>query len=260
MTHLFTQHDKLGGALGNFLDSEFRPLLETKLDSAGWEITPYVNVFNRSPEFGFSQFLDNPRYSTGYTTLWNTLGVMLETHMLKPYKKRVEGTYEFMRSIITIVDNNETRIRELRAKSFENQLEAKDYYFNYKIDSTRSSTLNFKGFELDTLISEVTALPRIKFNRNRPYEREIIFQNYFTPSDTITIPAAYIIKKGWHAVLERLENNKIEVTELESDTTLFVESYKIESYKTYSNPYEGHYPHYETKVVSAMGTIEFSAG
>ena len=59
------------------------PQLEQKLDEKDWDITPYVNVFNRTPDKGFNQFMDSPRYSTGYTTLWNTLGMMVETHMLK---------------------------------------------------------------------------------------------------------------------------------------------------------------------------------
>ena len=94
LTHLFTQHNKLGGNLGAYLHLEMMPKLEQKLAEKEWDITPYVNVFNRTPESGFSQFLDSPRYSTGYTTLFNTLGMMVETHMLKPYKQRVEGTYE----------------------------------------------------------------------------------------------------------------------------------------------------------------------
>ena len=70
LTHLFTQHNKLGGELGNYLDEQIMPALEDSLAKKDWDITPYVNVFNEVPEEGFSQFNDLPRYSTGYTTLW----------------------------------------------------------------------------------------------------------------------------------------------------------------------------------------------
>ena len=76
LTHLFTQHNKLGEDLGNYIHTEMMPNLEQKLAKKDWDITPYVNVFNQVPEKGFSQFLDSPRYSTGYTTLFNTLGMM----------------------------------------------------------------------------------------------------------------------------------------------------------------------------------------
>ena len=100
LTHLFTQHDKLGGNLGKYLHQNLMPGLEESLEDKDWDITPYVNVFNEVPEKGFSQFMDNPRYSTGYAALWNTLGMMVETHMLKPYDQRVWGTYELLRSMI----------------------------------------------------------------------------------------------------------------------------------------------------------------
>ncbi|NQY05055.1 MAG: M14 family metallopeptidase, partial [Flavobacteriaceae bacterium] len=94
LTHLFTQHNKLGGPMGSYLHETLMPGLENDLASKKLDITPYVNVWGTTPEAGWSQFMDYPRYSTGYTTLFNTLGMMVETHMLKPYKARVEQTYE----------------------------------------------------------------------------------------------------------------------------------------------------------------------
>lgn len=260
LTHLFTQHNKLGGELGNYLNEEFQPELESTLEKKGWDITPYVNVFNRSPETGFSQFLDSPRYSTGYTTLWNTLGMMVETHMLKPYKKRVVGTYELMVNAITIVSKKKQTIKNLREKQFEKIEAAKNYHLNWKIDTTRSSILNFKGYQADTLISEVTGYQRLKYNREIPFTKQVKYENYFIPKDTIEIPAAYIFRKGWNKVIDRLKNNKIEFFELEKDTTLSVESYKIEAFETRKSVYEGHYLHYNTKVVSSKKEVSFSKG
>ena len=120
LTHLFTQHDKLGGELGNYLHTEMMPSLETSLANDNWDITPYVNVFNQVPENGFSQFMDHPRYSTGYTTLWNTLGMMVETHMLKPYRDRVHVTYEYMVTTLDYVAKNSLKIKELRQSNLTN--------------------------------------------------------------------------------------------------------------------------------------------
>ena len=260
LTHLFTQHNKLGATLGNYLNKEFRPKLERSLEKEGWAITPYVNVFNRPPETGFSQFLDSPRYSTGYTTLWNTLGMMVETHMLKPYKKRVEGTYQLMVNAITIASEEKQNIKNLRAKQFKEIGNAKNYHLNWKIDTTKSSLLNFKGFKADTLISEVTGFPRLKYNRELPFNRQVKYQNYYIPKDTIKIPAAYIFKKGWRKVTDRLLTNKIRFFELEKDTTISVESYTIKDYKTTKNAYEGHYLHYNTEVASSTKEITFLKG
>ena len=260
LTHLFTQHNKLGGTIGSYLDGNFKPELERKLEKEGWDITPYVNVFNRPPETGFSQFLDSPRYSTGYTTLWNTMGIMVETHMLKPYKKRVEGTYAFLSAIISITDWQKETIKEFKKDRFQEIVNAKNYHLNWQIDTTKSSSLNFKGYKADTLISEVTGMSRLRYNREKPFTKEVKYQNYFKPKDTVEIPAAYIFKKGWHKVIENLTTNKIEFFELENDTTLTVEAYKINSYQTRNNAYEGHYLHYNTMVDAYEKSLSFSKG
>ena len=115
LTHLFTQHNKLGGEAGVYLNEILMPRLQDSLKAKQWDITPYVNVFNSQPEKGFTQFMDSPRYSTGYTTLYNTLGMMVETHMLKPYKQRVEGTYELMKSFIAITDADAKNIKNIHS-------------------------------------------------------------------------------------------------------------------------------------------------
>jgi len=114
LTHLFTQHNKLSGPLGSYLHNDFMPALVERLKTNSWDITPYVNVFNRTPEGGFSQFMDSPRYSTGYSTLFNSLGMMVETHMLKPYKDRVEGTYALIREFVELANTDAKKVTELR--------------------------------------------------------------------------------------------------------------------------------------------------
>ena len=260
LTHLFTQHNKLGGNLGDFLEQEIRPTLEERLKAKEWDITPYVNVHNKPPETGFSQFLDHPRYSTGYTTLWNSLGMMVETHMLKPYAQRVKGTYLLMAEMVEIADGLHQKIKMLREEAFEQHYASSTYSFNWQIDSTQTTTLNFKGFEVDTLISEVTGFDRIKYDRNRPFEKPVRYQNHFYPLDTVQVPAAYLVKKSWQRVIDRLADNHIEFHPLEKDTVLLVESYRIASYQTRKSAYEGHYAHYNTKVTSSFWEVEFQEG
>jgi hypothetical protein len=260
LTHLFTQHNKLGGKLGNYLHTEMMPKLEQKLEAKSWDITPYVNVFNRTPESGFSQFMDSPRYSTGYTTLFNTLGMMVETHMLKPYKQRVEGTYELMKSMIEITEEQGDKISELRKAQAKTWSVGKTYPLAWAIDTTQSSTLKFKGYEGEMIPSELTGAKRLKFDKSKPFTKDVTYQNYFKPTEEVTIPSAYIIPQGWHTIIDLLKLNNVEFTQIENDTTLTVESYKIDVYDTRKNAYEGHYQHYNTKVKSSEETLSFRQG
>ncbi|WP_452224191.1 M14 family metallopeptidase [Lacinutrix chionoecetis] len=260
LTHLFTQHNKLGGVLGNYLHTKMMPELETKLEAKHWDITPYVNVYNKTPDDGFSQFMDSPRYSTGYTTLFNTLGMMVETHMLKPYKQRVEGTYELMKSMIEITEENGDTIMRLRQQQHDDLINNKTYVVNWEIDTTRTSKLTFKGYEGELITSDITGKERLKYNRLKPFKKSIIYKNYFKPSTSVTIPTAYIIPQGWHSVIKLLQLNNIDMSKLKKDSTLNVESYKIENFKSRTSPYEGHYLHYNTKVSSTLRDVNFRAG
>ena len=260
LTHLFTQHNKLGDKLGHYIHTKLQPELEEKLAEKDWDITPYVNVFNRTPEQGFTQFLDYPRYSTGYTSLFNTLGMMVETHMLKPYKDRVEGTYELMKSMVAIVDEDSETIKSIRSEMPLLMHKRKNYVLDWKIDTTRHSILNFKGFEGNMIPSNITETKRLKYDRTKPFIKEVTYQNYFSPSKEVSIPKAYIIPQAWHNIIELLKLNQVELKPLTKDSTITVDAYTINNYETRKSAYEGHYQHFNTKVTSKSEAITFRQG
>ncbi|MDH7444582.1 M14 family metallopeptidase [Aquimarina sp. 2201CG14-23] len=260
LTHLFTQHNKLNGKLGNYLHNEMQPQLEASLTSKKWDITPYVNVWGTTPDKGWTQFMDSPRYSTGYTTLWNTLGMMVETHMLKPYKLRVEGTYELMKSMIDITEKDSEKIKTLRKQAFANMQKRNTYPVNWKIDTTQTTKINFKGYEGEYINSNITGAKRLKYFKDKPYDKEVIYKNYFTPTTKIDVPEAYVIPQGWWNVVEKLSLNKINYQTIEKDSTITVEVYHIDDYKSRKTPYEGHYLHYSTSVKKSIEQVFLKKG
>jgi len=260
LTHLFTQHNKLNGKLGDYLNNEMHPQLETSLTDKNWDITPYVNVWGTTPDKGWTQFMDSPRYSTGYTTLWNTLGMMVETHMLKPYKLRVLGTYELMKSMIEITEKDGEKIKILRKQAFTDLPKLDTYAVNWKVDTTRITNFTFKGYEGEYIDSEITGAKRLKYDQNKPYAREVRYQNYFIPTTKITIPKEYIIPQGWWNIKEKLDLNKITYKTLEKDSTISAEVYHINDYKSRKTPYEGHYLHYSTSVIKSTEKIALQKG
>ncbi len=259
LTHLFTQHNKLGGEAGEFLHETMRPWIENDLEKKNYLITPYVNVFNRVPDSGFQQFFDSPRYSTGYTTLFNTLGLMVETHMLKPYDQRVRGTYELMVSALHFGAKFDREIHSIRNQKLKD-LKNKEYPIQWKVDTTLSRLISFHGYEGNFIKSEVTGLDRLKYDRSKPFTRPVKYYDQFIPSRTVKIPSAYIVPKSEWKVLESLKINRIEIKSISRDTAITVEIYTIDDFKTYKTPYEGHYPHYNTYVKAHKESIHFSKG
>jgi len=116
MTLLTSQHNKLGGEMGEYLNKEFEPALYASMKKKGYDLVPYVNAFGDSPE-GWSEYWDSPRYSSGYATLWQTFSFVPETHMLKSYDQRVKSTYALMQSFIEFTSANSEKMKQLREKA-----------------------------------------------------------------------------------------------------------------------------------------------
>lgn len=260
LTHLFTQHNRLGGDLGHYVNNSLIPKLEDSLKKRSWDIAPYVNVFNRPPDLGFSQFMDEPRYSTGYTTLFNTIGMMVETHMLKPYDERVQGTYDLMKGFIEIVDRESEVIKELRKNTITRYKPGEWYPTEWKIDSSKTSSISFKGYESKLIPSKITGANRLKYDREKPYMKEVTYFNNYIPSDSIVVPKSYIIPQGWWQVIDLLKLNKIKVNTIKKDTTIIAQVYRIKDYETTKRPHEGHYFHYNTSVEMTEEEVKFKTG
>ena len=261
ISHLFTQHNKLGASLGEFIETQMRPALERSMATKNMPITPYVNVWGGTPKEGWSQFYDSPRYSTGYTTLFNTFGMMVETHMLKPYKIRVEQTYELLLSMLDYTQDHSLDIKTIRRNALDEILKKKTYPIAFEIDPQKEpSIIQFRGYEGSVIDSKVTIGKRLTYDTSKPYLAPVNYYNEYRAAKETTIPKAYILRQGWHRVIERLENNQISYTQFEKDTTLVVETMHVDDYKTRSSAYEGHYLHYNTSIKIDSIAVHFSKG
>jgi len=247
LTYLFSQHNKLGGPLAKFQEDILIPDLTTHLNAKGIPSTPYVNVFNQPPNQGFSQFMDSPRYSSGYTSLWNNISFMIETHMLKDYEQRVKVTYETLLASIEYLDINYEEVKQKR-KAQKAHWATKTYYpIQWKLDSSQITSFNFKGFHHSYEKSPVTGLKRLKYDTHQPKDFQVAYYNNYEPSKAVKIPLFYIIPKQWNKIVNRLKANQIEMNEIKEDTLMNVVRVKIKDYQTVKSPYEGHYIHYNTK-------------
>ncbi len=260
LTYLATLQDRLPPELGFYLQQEFVPGLEEAVTLEGWDVTPYVNAWGRPPDSGFQQFYDGPRYSTGFMGLWHTPGLMIETHMLKPYEQRVRGTYTILNQVVIAVDRDYTKLQELRKKSMESDAVLAHYAYEYQLDTTSITRLNFKGYAATRKRSEIGDFTFLAYDTTRPYNKVIPYYNRYRPSDSLRIPEAYVVPARWKRVVERLKANEIRMRPLTTDSTVVAEVYHIEDYDTSTSPYEGHYPHRNTKVSVSVDSVDVKKG
>lgn len=259
-TCIATQHQRLGGDLGLFYKNEMHPQIMGSLKKKKIESIPYVNIHGDTPDQGFAQFMDTPRYATGYTTLFNSIGSVPETHMLKPYKERVFVTYEYMIATINYVDANFEKIKDLKAKNLENYKSGMQYALQWEIDSTKVSYIDFKGYKGAYKPSAISGKDRLYYDRKQPFTKNIPFYNDYKATKQVVIPSFYVVPKSEWQIIELLKLNKIVMQPLEKETEIEVETYKIDSFETTKSAYEGHYLHYNTEVTKSTEKVVFAKG
>ncbi len=256
MTLATSQHNKLGGEMGTYMNEVFEPALFSSMLNKKNPMMRYVNVWGHDAKEGWSQFFDSPRYSTGYATLFHTFGFTPESHMLKPYDMRVNATYQLMESILDFSSTHSNEIITIRKKSIEKALTQSSFPLNWKIDTSKHTNIEFNGYEYKTKTSQVSNLPVHYYDRQATYTSNIKFQNYYIPSTMIDAPKAYIIPQGWWKVIELLQLNQVEMIRLTKDTILKVEAYTILDYKSSNQCYENH--HCNAKMKTENKYIHYS--
>jgi len=165
-----------------------------------------------------------------------------------------------MKSMLEITEEQGETISELRQNSFSIYQNNDSYVLDWELDTTKTSTLYFKGFKGNKITSDVTGLGRLKYDMSKPVTRKVSYQNYLKPKIKVHIPNAYIIPQAWYNVIDLLKLNEVEMTQLQKDTTLTVESYRIDSYKTRPEAFEGHYQHFNTNIARGTEQILFRKG
>ena len=260
MTLICSQHNKLGGVLGEFMNKDFEPGIYASMKEKGYDLIPYVNAFGDSPDNGWPEFLEGPRYSSGFAAIWHTFSFIAETHMLKPYDQRVKATYALMLSFIDFTNKKSNIIKQLREQTKNAVKTQTSFDLSWTLDRSNSSTRLYKGYASGQKPSEVSGLPRLYYDRNKPYEKEIPFYNYYKPKTSIQKPSGYIIPQGWWKVIDLLKNNEVQMIRLKKDTTIEVEVYQIEDYKTAPKQFEMHHINSDVKTNSIIKKIPFWKG
>lgn len=261
MSLIATQPDKLQPDLSEYLRNTMLPELYSTMEHKKSEIIPYVYSYKGSIDNGIKDYLETPRYSTGYTTLFNTFGFVTEALKYKPYKDRVECTYNFLMTSLKYLSEHKDEIKRLRTKAFETIKNQSTFELKWSLDTTSFKSIEFKGYETEYVKSDFGENQELLvYNHNKPYKKQINYYNTYKPTIKIEKPKAYIVPNAYSEVIDRLKWNNVEMKQLQKDTLINVEVYFIDNYKTVDKPYEGHYLHYGVEVSKKNKTVQYYKG
>ncbi|MBK9108581.1 MAG: hypothetical protein IPM92_09495 [Saprospiraceae bacterium] len=247
MTLISSQRHKLQIELGNYIYKHFIPPFLKSMSERNLDVIPYVNAHG-DPSKGIYDFLDSPRFSSGYTALFHCMGFIAESHMLKPYAARVSAHKLLMQQLSEQIKIQKKELLNSRFEARTAAMKSNTLDIRWKIDPTRCDSIYFSGYTVEKKISDVTGLEKIIYNKNNPYLKKIPYFNVCQPVKTVKRPTAYVIPAAYEAVIERLKLNKVQMDRLQRDTLIQASFYKIQNLKSSTKPYESHFMHLEVNV------------
>jgi hypothetical protein len=224
----------------------FLDTLEVMMNKSGFPIFPYVGFRNwEDPKSGLETSVSPPMLSEVYTSLRNRPGLLIETHMLKPYDQRVRSTYACLEHSLTILSKEykslSNDIKNADKLTTSRKFRITDFPLQYKTDENDSTMTDFLGVEYQKVKSEITGEYWYRYGTRKETYRLPYF-NKVKPVVFTKIPEVYIIPVEWNEVIERLGMHGIKIHRTLKDTIVNVSSYKIMNAKWQAKPYEGRHP------------------
>ncbi|NNF21810.1 MAG: hypothetical protein HKN67_07705, partial [Saprospiraceae bacterium] len=265
MTLVYPQKDKLGGVLKDFQEETLLPYLFSHMEKGEDIMTPYVNMWGShhrhpTPDKGIEQFPDYPRYSTGYTALFHTIGFMTETHMLKPYNQRVRSTLTFMKGMITACHLFKDQLLQKRQNA-KAEVKKQSYFpVSWVVDPDKHKDIEFLGYESGYKKSGIHNQDRLYYDRSKPIQKTIPFYDSYKTKDQVMKPEYYFIPRSWHNIIHRLDLNNITYTSVDTEQEFEATVYYIQDFETSKSPYEGHYIHYNIQLEERKEKIKARKG
>ena len=234
-------------------------------EAAGNVISWYLEfIDNRDLTLGTRDFNGSPRFSTGYVPLRNRPGILIETHMIKDYRSRVIGTYDFLRAALTEVNNAPDQLIRIGREADQRTIDAARVYdpsnlFPIDFELTDATTpFELKAFQYTTEESDVSGDLRVVYGRE-PLDLTIPMYDTFRMTAAVAPPLAYIVPIQWRDVIEVLHAHGVHFRSLAEWRSIEVESYRFVNVAWPSGPFEGrHIPRFEVERVTE--TREFPAG
>ncbi len=260
MTLIQTQADKLGDGLGPFLRETMLPEIYAQMELRGWPTCPYVNPVKVTPDDGIEDFLEVPRFSTGFAALHHTVGFMPETHMLKPYADRYDSMRALVEVVLDFTIERAAQIQTLRLEAKQNAAQKKQWPVTWKPDHSRPSRFRFKGYQAVYSPSKIGNYMRLSYDRNQAWEKDIEYFDHFVEDVVVKAPKAYLIPQAWREVIERLQWNGVVLEKLSEDRSMQVQAYHIVDVQSRANAYEGHMFHDAMELSVTTQTINARAG
>ncbi|MEQ1606095.1 MAG: M14 family metallopeptidase [Pyrinomonadaceae bacterium] len=232
LTYEYAHFQEVSPSIKSWMDEHFDGNVVPLVEKEGNLMTHYVEFAGREVTSGVATFIATPRYATGYAPLRNRAGLLIETHVYKPYKSRVRGTYDILRYTIEEVAKAKSSLFIANVTADTQSVERGKMYddkrqFPLKLGVTEKATqINFKGTEYKLEDSTISNTKRIVYG-TAPLNIKIPKFDEGKVTASVAPPLAYIIPPQYKDVIDVITAHGLKFDRLKKPLTIEVESYKL---------------------------------
>lgn len=257
----WNDHVAWSPAASGWISQVLQPRVDEALTAAGHVPGRLVfEVDGRYPEKGLSHWTASPRFSHGYGDARHLPSILVENHSLKPFRRRVLGTYVLLREVLRTVAANASSLREAAARDRSSR--PQEVPLDWGVAET-PATIEFHAYETRTRLSPITGAPVVEYLESpRTYRVPYLLQTRVSAS--AVRPAAYLIPPEWQEVITRLRSHGIRMSVLTDPTERRVSMYRLRDAKLADTAFEGRIPLttgfelLETTRIFPAGTVRIS--
>ncbi len=254
-------------AVDRWLTQAIEGRVVSRTKEMGHLTVPYFDFVRGSdPRAGVSTTNYSPRYSTGYTPLHGRPGILVETHMLKPYATRVRATYDFM---VALLEEIGARPRALTGAVAAAEAEAvargratdparREVVLTTRVGERRDS-LEFKGWTTRWEPSEITGTPVPRYTAE-PWDSMIPYYHETLPALTVRQPVGYLVPREWTDAVDRLDVHRVRYRRLAAAWRDTVEGQRIVEWDAEPRSGEGHRPNRVSRVELERRVRDYGPG
>jgi zinc carboxypeptidase len=244
ITYQIERHGFTHPMIENWANEKFISYVEKKVEDDGFLISPFVGFVDGLISKGMYDWIASPRFSNGYASLQNRPGLLIETHMLKPYKERVFATKSLLTAVLEIVNDDAENLLKMNSQVDDDVIQKYGKLkepFPFKFERTKKNDwFNFKGLNSVVVDSKITGGKIIQYT-NEKVDYNIPYLNADSATHFINPPNGYIVPVEWKEILGVCKAHGIRVEELNEDKIFTVEKIIFKNVKFATSPYEGRF-------------------
>lgn len=244
LTYDVEKYGYLDSGLTRWLNDIYETRLNKGMNEAGYKIFPYVQFRKwHDPRSGLRKSAAPPMVSTGYAAAQNRPAVLVETHMLKDYKTRVNVVYEMLVQTLAIVNHQSETLKTLISMADKStaapNFRKEPMTVAYKTSMTDSIMVDFEGFEYSVKKSDLTGGDWFEYDATKPVTMKVPFFRKNATEKSVKLPSAYIIPVEWKEVIDKLALHGIAYRVLDKDSLMNVTVTHFREFAFRKEPNEG---------------------